>query len=121
MDWLPAAAIRPFERRGVVHPEHPGPEDYEIAAKARVCARELVREGRLTAVLDGIAVALPHGLLSLDSMLALRGERPSTADPVLAALHACPEIIDRADVLAETIEVRHPSGRGLNGQRGIEF
>lgn len=122
VDRLPTVAIHPFGRSGWVHPEHPEPEDYENAAKALACAREIIRAQQADiVVLDEVNVALHYGLLDLEAVLAVLEERPPTVELILTGRHAHPELIDRADLVTEMRKVKHPYDRGIEGRQGIEF
>jgi cob(I)alamin adenosyltransferase len=122
VEWLPTVAIRPFGRRGWIHPAQPETGDYERAAEALSYARQVLSSGQIDiVVLDEINVALDYGLLNLEAVLALLDGKPPTVELILTGRNAHPEIVRRADLVTEMRKVRHPFDGGIKGRRGIEF
>lgn len=122
VEQLPTVAIHPFGRSGWVHPEHPESADFERAAEALACARQIMtNEQADIVVLDEINVALDYGLLDLAEVLALLDDKPPTVELVLTGRNAHPEIIQRADLVTEMRKIKHPYDQGVDGRQGIEF
>jgi cob(I)alamin adenosyltransferase len=122
VEWLPGVAIHPFGRSGWVHPDRPEPEDCERAGQALAYARR-VMAGRQAdvVVLDEVNVALDYGLVKLGDVLALLDEKPAEVELVLTGRNAHPQVIDRADLVTEMRNVKHPYDGGVVARRGIEF
>lgn len=72
-------------------------------------------------ILDEINYAIKFGLISLDSVLALINTKPPTVHLVLTGRDANPAIIDKADLVTEMKEIKHPYKKGIKAQKGIEF
>ena len=122
VEWLPTVTIHPFGRNSRVHPERPEPEDYERAAEALGYARRVMTSTQVDIiVLDEISVALDYGLLDLDDVLALLDDRPPQVELVLTGRNVHPDVAERADLVTEMRQVRHPYDRGIAGRQGIEF
>jgi cob(I)alamin adenosyltransferase len=72
-------------------------------------------------VLDEINYAVKYGLVALDQVLGLLELKPPSLHLVLTGRDASPEIIDRADLVTEMKEIKHPHQKGVKAQKGIEF
>ncbi|MDD3653194.1 MAG: cob(I)yrinic acid a,c-diamide adenosyltransferase [Desulfotomaculaceae bacterium] len=72
-------------------------------------------------VLDEIFYAIHYKLVSLDDVMGLVNRKPEQLHLVLTGRYAPQEIIERADLVTEMIDVKHPFLRGINAQKGIEF
>jgi cob(I)alamin adenosyltransferase len=91
---------------------------HEGLAKAR---RALVSTRYDVVVLDEINVALNYGLLTEEEVLELMDSKPPQVELVMTGRAVPQSIIDRADLVTEMREVRHPYSRGIRGRVGIEF
>jgi cob(I)alamin adenosyltransferase len=72
-------------------------------------------------ILDEINYAIKFGVISLESVLELLDVKPSALHLVLTGRDARPEIIDKADLVTEMQEIKHPYKKGIKAQKGIEF
>jgi cob(I)alamin adenosyltransferase len=72
-------------------------------------------------ILDEINVALNLGLIGVDDVLDLINAKPELQDLVLTGRNAHQEIIDRADLVTEMREIKHPFQKGIMAQQGIDF
>ena len=72
-------------------------------------------------ILDEINYAIKYGLVSLDAVVALIDQKPSSMHLVLTGREASPRIIDKADLVTEMREIKHPYEKGITAQKGIEF
>lgn len=97
--------------------------EHEAAAVGGLArARELVAGGSVDLlVLDEIFGAVTAGLIAEADVLALLDERYPNTHLVLTGRGAPASVIDRADLVSEVHLVKHPYGRGIKAQRGIEF
>lgn len=85
-------------------------------------AREAVTGGDYDLViLDEILVALAKGLLTPSQVLELTRQKHPEVELVLTGRGATPEIIERADLVTEMKEIKHPSQKGIMARRGIEY
>ncbi len=102
--------------------EHDEAEHKEAAAKALAMARDAMTSGCWDLViLDEINYAVKFGLVSLDDVLALLESRPKDLHVVLTGREAKPELIEKADLVTEMVQVKHPYEQGIKAQKGIEF
>ncbi|OGO42066.1 MAG: cob(I)yrinic acid a,c-diamide adenosyltransferase [Chloroflexi bacterium RBG_16_57_9] len=94
----------------------------EAAREALAFAREQMHSGKYDLIiLDEINVALQTGLLDVKDVLTLLDERPAGLHLILTGRGAPPEIVERADMVTEMREVKHPYQQGIKAQRGIDY
>jgi len=72
-------------------------------------------------ILDEILYAIHYGLVALDDVLALLDKKPGSLHLVMTGRNASPEIIERADLVTEMREIKHPFTQGIPAQKGIEY
>lgn len=72
-------------------------------------------------ILDEIIYAIHYGLVALDDVLILLDRKPESLHLVLTGRNAPPELIERADLVSEIKEIKHPYTQGIPAQKGIEF
>lgn len=72
-------------------------------------------------ILDEILYALHYGLVSLEDVMSLLEQKPEYLNMVLTGRNAPPEILERADLVTNMQEIKHPYTQGVPAQRGIEF
>ena len=72
-------------------------------------------------ILDEINVAVSEKLISLADVLHLLDCRPVHVDVVLTGRGASQEIIDRADLVTEMHEIKHPFQKGILAKRSIDY
>lgn len=97
--------------------------EQRAAAEAGLArAREALLSGEYDIlVLDEVNVAIDLGVLSQDQVLGLIALKPPQVELVLTGRGAPQSILDRADLVTEMREVRHPFHRGIPARPGIEF
>ncbi len=92
------------------------------AAEALEVARLEITSGKWNMIiLDEINYAIKFGLVCLDTVLKLLDMKPLSLHLVLTGREANPAIIDRADLVTEMKEIKHPYKKGIKAQKGIEF
>jgi len=95
----------------------------------RQAARIAVEEARVEiasgrwdmVVLDEIVYALGYNLLEEQDLLDLIDIKPAGLHLVLTGRNAPQSVIDRADLVTEMKEVKHPYRQGIKAQKGVEF
>lgn len=118
----PNISIVQFGRPDFVDRDNPDPRDIELAqAAVRHCLDVVPNGGYDVVVLDEISVALDFGLLSLPQVLALFDQKPEHVELVLTGRSAHPTIIERADLVTEMREIKHPHVAGMDARKGIEY
>lgn len=72
-------------------------------------------------ILDEINGMLAAGLIALDDVLALLDAKPQPLTLVLTGRYAPQAILDRADLVTEMREIKHPYQKGILAQKGIDY
>lgn len=100
---------------------HASAEDLALAQQglARALAALVSAEYNIV-ILDEICIALYFGLVRLEQVLELIDQRPAAVELVLTGRRAPQELIDRADLVTEMREIKHPFQQGVPARRGIE-
>jgi cob(I)alamin adenosyltransferase len=119
---LPTVTLRQFGRAEFVDRDNPDPDDVRMAHDALRHAGEAMESGEYDIlVLDEINVALDFGLIALEEVLRLLDAKPPTLELVLTGRNAHAEIIRRADLVAEMLNIKHPFSEGVEARKGIEY
>lgn len=107
---------------GILGDARPIEEHQEAARVGLAFALAQVR-GRLCdmLILDEVNNAIHLGLLSVVDVLDVLDQVPDGMDVILTGRDAPQELIDRADIVSEVQEVKHPYQHGQKGVRGIEW
>lgn len=94
-------------------------------AKAReawaVAAELLADPGIGLVVLDELNIALKHGYLDLEPVLADIESRPMLQHVVVTGRGAPPKLIEHADTVTEMSLIKHAFKAGVKAQKGVEF
>lgn len=118
---FPNIMIRQFGRECFVRQGTPDQEDIRLAQEAIVLAHKVIMEGKFDiVVLDEINIAIAFGLIEEAEVLKLMSERPVHVELILTGRKATPEIMKRADLVTEMVEVKHYYHTGVNARVGIE-
>jgi len=97
--------------------------DHQAAAAEALQAaeREIMSDKWDMIILDEINYAIKFGLVPVDAVVALLASKPSRLHLVLTGRDASPAIIDKADLVTEMKEIKHPYQQGIKAQKGVEF
>ncbi len=96
--------------------------DIAAAEAAWEVSREMLRDPSIgLVILDELNIALKHGYLDLDQVLADLQARPPMQHVVVTGRGAKPELIDLADTVSEIGVVKHAFQAGIRAQKGIEL
>ena len=72
-------------------------------------------------ILDEINNAVSDGLLDLDQVLSLVDRKPPQVHLILTGRNAHERLIERAHLVTEMREIKHPYRQGFLAQKGIDF
>ncbi len=107
--------------RFVFRKQPPGDEDIQAAKLAIKRAREAMVSGRYDLViLDEVCVAVHFGLLETREVISLLEEKPLTVELILTGRYCPDELIARADLVTEMLEIKHYYQNGVVARKGIE-
>ncbi|WP_393971840.1 cob(I)yrinic acid a,c-diamide adenosyltransferase [Oxyplasma meridianum] len=106
-----------FCKKGVPPPEYRAKVQEEFLEMEKNIA-----EGKWDIViLDEINVALYYNLLSLVQVLNMLDKKPVNVEVVLTGRKMPEEIMERASLVTEMKEIKHPYSKGYPARRGIDF
>jgi len=72
-------------------------------------------------VLDEINIAVRDGFLQEKEVLSLLEAKPEKLELVLTGRGITEKVIERADLVSEVREVKHPYSQGIKSRKGIEY
>jgi cob(I)alamin adenosyltransferase len=118
----PSLTIKQMGRECFVSRENPDPEDIRLAQEAMALAKTVITSGEYDIViLDEINVALDFGLINTQEVIQLMDEeRPAHVELILTGRYAPQEIMERADLVTEMVEIKHYYQRGVASREGLE-
>jgi cob(I)alamin adenosyltransferase len=97
-------------------------DDRQMAAAALAHARAIITSDEYDIViLDEISSALTLPLISIASVQELLDTRPARVELILTGRNMPTPIIDKADLVTEMVEIKHPFRQGIPSRRGIEY
>ncbi|MCP1649344.1 cob(I)yrinic acid a,c-diamide adenosyltransferase [Pseudomonas sp. GD04087] len=96
--------------------------DIAKAQAAWDVARQLLSDPQVgLVVLDEVNIALKHGYLELDTVLADIAARPPMQHVVATGRGVQPAMVEAADTVSEMGLVKHAFKAGIKAQKGVEF
>jgi len=96
--------------------------DIAAAEAAWEVSLEMLRDPAIgMVVLDELNIALKHGYLDIERVLADLPARPPMQHVIVTGRGAKPEMIDMADTVSEITVVKHAFQAGIRAQKGIEL
>ncbi|MCS7120846.1 MAG: cob(I)yrinic acid a,c-diamide adenosyltransferase [Candidatus Bathyarchaeota archaeon] len=117
----PEYEIYQFGRKGFVDLKNPLPIDRKLANEGLAFAKEALKRKPHLLILDEINLAVAAGLIRVEDVLSLLDSVPPSTTVVLTGRMAPKELVDRADLVTEMREIRHPMRKGVPARRGIEY
>lgn len=98
-------------------------KDTQLAQRAWEMALSYIRNPDYKLILlDEVNVALKHGFLDVNQILAGLAEKPEMTHVILTGRGAPTELIEAADLVTEMTLVKHPfREQGIKAQPGVEF
>ena len=117
----PLIEIEQFGRKEFVNLKEPSTVDIEHAQRGLARAKEVLSAGEADVViLDELSVAVGFGLVSVEDVLSLLELRRPHVELVFTGRMAPPELVERADLVTEMREVKHPFRRGVLARKGVD-
>jgi cob(I)alamin adenosyltransferase len=120
---LPGLDVVQFGSENLVDLKNPSREDEERAKEAFLYGKRLlVRSYRPDLlIMDEINVALSAGMISEKEVLELMGKVPDKTNLVLTGRGATKRMMERADLVTEMRDVKHPFKKGEKAKKGMEY
>jgi len=72
-------------------------------------------------ILDEINIAMHTGLLEVEEVMRLLEKKPAKLNMILTGRNVPPEILQRADLVTEMKEIKHPYQKGIKAIKGIDY
>lgn len=98
-------------------------EQHQKAAKAAydmTLAKMKSKKYQLV-ILDELNIAIKLGLISDDELFFLLDQKPEQLHLVITGRDATQALINRADLVTEMTEIKHPFQKGIQAQKGVDF
>lgn len=92
-----------------------------MAKKGLEFAKKALKKKPDLLILDEINLAAAFKLIKLEEVLELLNNVPENTTVVLTGRRAPKELIERADLVTEMREIKHPMKKGVPARRGIEY
>ena len=100
-------------------------EHQKSAEEAIQFAKEKIFSGEYDlVVLDEVLYAIDYldvRLVELKDVMEIIDQKPGKTHLILTGRNAKPDIIERADLVTEMREVKHPFQKGIPAQKGIDY
>ena len=107
---------------GIIDDKSPKEEHQKIAQEAIKISKERILSKKYDLViLDEINYAVNLDLIKIDDVLDLIKNKPEELNLVLTGNYAKDEIIEKADLVTEMKEIKHPYQLGIKAKKGIDF
>ncbi|HDQ71009.1 MAG TPA: cob(I)yrinic acid a,c-diamide adenosyltransferase [Chloroflexi bacterium] len=118
----PYVTIEQYGLNAWVHVDSVTPEQRAAAKEGLVKIHQALTGGEYDIVVaDEINIALAFGLLTEEEVVALIESKPAQVELVLTGRQAPAAIVERADLVTEMREIKHPYQQGIQARAGIEF
>lgn len=107
---------------GILDDDHEFEEHKKAAGEAISLAKAKITSNTYDIViLDEINYAIKLNLITSDQVLKLIDIKPKKTSLVLTGNYAPNEIIQKADLVTEMNEIKHPFKRGIKAKKGIDY
>jgi cob(I)alamin adenosyltransferase len=119
---LPGVTYQTFGHEHFVDPRNVKAEEKEQAQQAIKAASEALMSNKFDLiVLDEINVASAWKLIEVDDVLNLIEKKPKNVELVLTGRYADQRLIDKANLVTNMEEVKHPYNNSVEARKGIEY
>ena len=107
---------------GIIDDKSPIEDHKKIAEEALQVARNKINSKIYNIViLDEINYAVNLGLINLKDVLEIISNKSDDISLVLTGNYAKDELIEKADLVTEMREIKHPFKSGIKAKKGIDF
>ncbi|MDZ7586729.1 MAG: cob(I)yrinic acid a,c-diamide adenosyltransferase [Patescibacteria group bacterium] len=100
--------------------DHALPAQHKLAAMAALKQAEKLLKTVDVLVLDEVNNAVADHLINLNYLTDLMKKRGKT-HLILTGRDACPEFVERADLVTEMKKIKHPFDKGIKAVRGLDY
>jgi len=93
----------------------------EAALQGLSLAEEKMSSGLYDVIiLDEINIAVDKGLIQIEKVLEILDKKPPKVNLILTGRGAHPALFERADLVTEMKEIKHPYQQGIKARKGID-
>ncbi|MDD4754230.1 MAG: cob(I)yrinic acid a,c-diamide adenosyltransferase [Desulfitobacteriaceae bacterium] len=118
----PEVEVYSYGREGFIHRSGAKPEDIALAHDALNHAEKVMLDPKTDIlILDEINNALFFELLTVQEVLEFIEKKPEYVELILTGRNAPTEIIEKAHLVTEMKEIKHPYQIGIGSRKGIEY
>ncbi len=118
--FYPSIVVKQYGRGCFIN-RTPTHEDICAAGKGFNEIKEVIMSGEYDIViLDEANIATYYNLIPVQDFVRLIEEKPEQVELVFTGRRACPEILERADLVSEMKEIKHYYSKGVQAREGIE-
>ena len=119
---LTNVSFQSFGHEQFVDPQNVKAEEREQAGAALQAARSAIASSKFDlVVLDEVNVAVAWKLIEVEDLLKLIDEKPQNVELILTGRYADQRLIERADLVTEMVDIKHPYQKGIKARKGIEY
>ncbi len=119
---IPQITVKTFGTKDFVYKGKAKEIDYQEAKKAFAEGVQAAKSGQYDIIIfDELNVAIYFELLELQQVLDFLEEKPVEVEIIITGRNAPKEIIDKADLVTEMCEIKHPYQKGIQARIGIEY
>ena len=116
-DYIPNIKIYQFGRDCFIYNE-PTEEDILAARQGLDICREVLKEGKWDVViLDELNIALYYNLCQVQEVLEILDNKKENVEVVITGRYAPKELIDKADLVTEMVEIKHYYNKGVEARK----
>jgi len=122
IEELKGFSVSQHGRDEFVNKQNPEKIDIDMAKEGFAFAKKIIHDNTYDLIiLDEINVAVDFKLIDLDEVITVLDNKPKSLELVCTGRYAHPEIIKKADLVTEMLEIKHPYQKGIESRKGIDF
>jgi len=122
LSHLPNVSFQSFGHLHFINPEDVKEEEREQARQALRAAGQAIGSGDFDlVVLDEVNLAAAWNLIDVDDVLRLIEEKPDSVELILTGRRADERLVEKADLVTEMVEIKHPFRRGIEARKGFDY
>jgi len=107
---------------GILNDKLPREEHIKAAVATLKMAEELMLSGKYNIlILDELNVAVSLELIGIRDVMDLLDKKPEEMDIIITGRNAHEDLIERADLVTEMKEIKHPYQKDVLARKGIDY
>jgi cob(I)alamin adenosyltransferase len=122
LTYLPNVSFQSFGHLHFIDPEDVKEDEREQAREALRAARQAIGSGDFDlVVLDEINIAAAWKLIDVDDVVRLIEAKPDSVEIILTGRRADDRLVEKADLVTEMVEIKHPFRQGIEARKGFDY